>query len=56
MKKYILVSGIHSANGKTYLPGDTVESETDLAARFPERFEVWQPGDDDPTEPAEKEG
>ncbi len=53
--KFVLLSGIHSDGQQTYYPGDCVESTTDLSARFPEKFERWEPGDDDPNIPETEE-
>ena len=52
--KYVLLSGIHSDAKGTFYPGDVVESENDLVAFHPERFERWEPGDDDPQPESEE--
>lgn len=44
MNRYKLKSGSHvDENGKTYSPGDTVVSDSDLTKAFPNKFELVGP-------------
>lgn len=59
MRRYVVVAGAHHAgSGKdyvTYHQGDTIESSTDLIARFPGKFALDSSDDEDEDEkPSEK--
>ena len=52
MAKFKLVAGRHVANGRTYLPGEIINSHSNLAKIFPGNF---KPVADDTPEKAEKQ-
>ena len=54
MARYVLLAGFHAHGDKMYSPGDVVESETDLAGRFPEKFEPWTDQDESAEAPQDE--
>lgn len=53
--QFVLLAGVHQDANGIHEPGDIVESSSNLAERWPERFIAWTDADERTDLPQEEE-